>query len=81
MNDHATPRLPREGPGGPAWRKSSHSGNNGGQCVEVALHAHGASACLVRDSKDPGGPVLDFTPAEWRAFIVGVRDGDFDLNG
>ncbi len=33
----------------------------------------------VRDSKDPGGPVLDFTPAEWRAFIAGVRDGEFDL--
>ncbi len=79
MNDHKNPRLPREAPGGPAWRKSSHSGNNGGQCVEVALHPDGASACLVRDSKDPHGPVLTFTPDEWRAFTARVRDGRFNL--
>jgi hypothetical protein len=79
MNDHKNRRPPREGPGGPAWRKSSHSGNNGGQCVEVALHPDGASVRLVRDSKDPSGPLLTFTPDEWRAFIAGVRDGEFDL--
>ena len=78
MTDHENLWLPDQGPG-PAWRKSSHSGNNGGQCVEVALYAGNASACLVRDSKDPGGPVLTFTPDEWRAFIAGVRDGEFDL--
>ncbi len=33
----------------------------------------------VRDSKDRQGPVLTFTPAEWRAFVVGVRSGEFDL--
>jgi len=33
----------------------------------------------VRDSKDRRGPVLVFTPAEWEAFVGGVRDGEFDL--
>jgi prepilin-type processing-associated H-X9-DG protein len=56
------------------WRKSSHSGDNG--CVEVAfLDGHVA----VRDSKDRHGPFPRFTPAEWRAFLRGVRDGEFDL--
>jgi Domain of unknown function (DUF397) len=56
------------------WQKSTRSGMNG--CVEVAF-ADGRIA--VRDSKDQGGPALVFTPQEWRAFIGGVRDGEFDL--
>jgi Domain of unknown function (DUF397) len=56
------------------WNKSSHSGNNG--CVEVA---HGEDQIAVRDSKDPSGPMLLFTPREWRAFLDGVRDGEFDV--
>lgn len=79
MNEHK-PWLRSEGPGGPAWRKSSHSGNNGGQCVEVALNPDGAQACLVRDSKDPAGPVLAFTPSQWRAFAARVKAGEFDLS-
>lgn len=59
------------------WRKSSRSGGNGGQCVEVATNLPGMVA--VRDSKDPDGPKLTFTPAEWRAFIGGVKTGEFDL--
>jgi prepilin-type processing-associated H-X9-DG protein len=59
---------------GAVWRKSARSGSNG--CVEVAF-ADGHVA--VRDSKDRQGPVLVFTAAEWRAFVGGVRDGDFDL--
>lgn len=47
------------------WRKSSHSGS-GDQCVEVAALSGGRRA--VRDSKDPGGPALLLTSAEWRAF-------------
>ena len=58
------------------WRKSSHSGDNGGNCVEVARNLPGAVA--VRDSKDPEGPKLVFAPDEWRAFAAGVRDGEFD---
>jgi len=57
------------------WRKSSRSGS--GNCVEVAGNLPGVVA--VRDSKDPDGPVLGFGPAEWAAFISGVRAGQFDL--
>lgn len=59
-----------------AWRKSSKSSDNGGQCVEVASNVPGVVA--VRDSKDPDGPALLFTPAEWRSFVGGVKIGDFD---
>lgn len=45
-------------------------------CVEVADLPDGGRA--VRDSKDPTGPALIFTPAEWAAFTAGVRDGEFD---
>jgi hypothetical protein len=59
------------------WRKSSYSNGCGGNnCVEVAELT---SAVAVRDSKDRHGPVLIFTPAEWTAFVAGVRDGEFDL--
>ena len=34
----------------------------------------------VRDSKDPQGPVLNFSVVEWTAFLGGVRDGEFDLS-
>jgi hypothetical protein len=57
------------------WRKSSLSGASG-DCVEVAF-TDGQDVC-VRDSKDPSGPVLEFTPTEWRAFLAGVRHGEFD---
>lgn len=59
------------------WRKSSRSGGNGGQCVEVATNLPGIVA--IRDSKDPDGPKLVFTPVEWRAFVSGARDGEFEL--
>jgi hypothetical protein len=58
------------------WRKSTYSAN-GSTCVEVARNLPGIVA--VRDSKDPHGPNLDFTPAEWQAFTAGVRGGEFDL--
>ncbi|GIH69885.1 MULTISPECIES: DUF397 domain-containing protein [Sphaerimonospora] len=61
---------------GAQWRKSSRSGSNGGQCVEVAANLPGVVA--VRDSKNPDGPKLLFTPGEWRAFINGIKDGQFD---
>jgi hypothetical protein len=60
------------------WRKSSWSAGNGGDCVEVARNLPGAVA--VRDSKDPEGPKLVFTPDEWRAFTAGVTAGEFDLS-
>ncbi|MEH1012292.1 DUF397 domain-containing protein [Micromonospora sp. CPCC 206060] len=52
---------------GAQWRKSTRSGGNGGECIEVADNL--ADVVAVRDSKDPAGPVLTFTPAAWATFI------------
>ncbi|MEU3960562.1 DUF397 domain-containing protein [Streptomyces buecherae] len=57
------------------WRKSSYSGNNGGNCVEVAPGF--AGVVPVRDSKDPNGPALAFSSSAWAAFVAGVKAGDF----
>ncbi|MQY18104.1 DUF397 domain-containing protein [Nocardia macrotermitis] len=59
---------------GVSWFKSSYS-QAGGDCVEVAQLATGAVG--VRDSKNPAGPALVFTPAEWDAFTDGVKAGWF----
>jgi hypothetical protein len=58
-----------------AWRKAAASAGNGA-CVEVAPVTGGV---LVRDSKDPGGPMLRYTAAEWHAFLHGARNGEFDI--
>jgi hypothetical protein len=58
------------------WRKSTYSGGNGGQCVEVARNLPGVVA--VRDSKDRGGPALVLTPGQWQALLNGVKGGGFD---
>jgi Domain of unknown function (DUF397) len=55
------------------WRTSSYSGGNGGECVQVAAKPS-AGRVLVRDSKDPGGPVLALTPTEWRRFTDHIKD-------
>lgn len=52
----------------PGWRKSSYSIGNG-QCIEAAS---GQGAILVRDSKDPDGPVLAFTPDQWQRFLASL---------
>lgn len=57
------------------WHKSSYSAQ-GADCVEVA---GSASACAVRDSKDPRGPVLAFTPRAWSAFVRTAKTGAHDL--
>jgi hypothetical protein len=54
-----------------AWRKSSRSGDQGA-CVEFAL---AADAVGVRDSKDPGGPILLFPAGAWTAFASSVPVG------
>ncbi|MCW2643388.1 MAG: hypothetical protein JWP76_5694 [Dactylosporangium sp.] len=61
-------------PASATWRKSSRSGGQG-NCVEVAGTP---TAVGVRDSKDQSGPVLVFARPEWRAFVDGVKSGDFD---
>ncbi|MEU1843802.1 DUF397 domain-containing protein [Micromonospora sediminicola] len=50
---------------GAVWRTSTRSGQS--ECVEVADNLVGVIG--VRDSKDPTGPVLTFSPAAWRAFV------------
>lgn len=57
------------------WVKSSFSAYEG-NCVEVAAMPDGGVA--MRNSRDPGGPVLHFTPPEWDAFMHGVFGGEFD---
>jgi hypothetical protein len=57
------------------WRKSAHSGGNGG-CVELTRldRVNG-----VRDSKDPHGPALAFAPEVMRAFLDEVKSSKYDL--
>jgi hypothetical protein len=53
------------------WRKSSYSGDNSGNCVEIADHD---SRVIVRDTKQAGtGPMLRFTPDVWRRFAEQVK--------
>ena len=54
------------------WRTSSYSGGNGGECVQVAAKPS-AGRVLVRDSKDPEGPVLALKPVDWRRFTDLVK--------
>jgi len=56
---------------GMRWRKSSYSGGNNGECVELA---HTLEA--VRDSKNPIGPVLT---ADVKGLLAEIRAGHFDL--
>jgi hypothetical protein len=60
---------------GLAWRKAMASAGKGA-CVEIAPLETGV---VVRHSKDPGGPTLEYTAAEWKAFLHGVRNGEFDF--
>ncbi|MFA1546675.1 DUF397 domain-containing protein [Actinomadura chokoriensis] len=48
------------------WRKASRSGENGGNCVELA---DVAGAVAVRDSKDPNGPILLLTSNALRTAV------------
>ncbi|MGP4004177.1 DUF397 domain-containing protein [Streptomyces sp. 8N706] len=58
-----------------AWRKSSYSGQNGGNCVEVADGVPGVVP--VRDSKDPHGPALLFPMEAWSAFVAQLKGDGF----
>ena len=56
---------------GANWRKSTRSGPNGGNCVEVAENLTGR--ILVRDTKDRDGATLTFTPTAWQAFVADTK--------
>ncbi|OEU97000.1 DUF397 domain-containing protein [Streptomyces oceani] len=57
-----------------AWRKSSHSNMNGGECVEVGEGVPGLVP--VRDSKTPHGPTLGFPRAAWISFVTTLKSAD-----
>jgi hypothetical protein len=52
-----------------SWFKSSYSGDEGGECVEVAADL---AAVLIRDSKEHAGPRLAFTQGAWSRFVTGL---------
>jgi Domain of unknown function (DUF397) len=52
------------------WRKSSYSGSNGGNCIEITT---GPGTVAIRDSKDPRGPVLTLTGRDWQRFTDQVK--------
>ncbi|MER5866744.1 DUF397 domain-containing protein [Kitasatospora sp. NPDC002040] len=56
---------------GAEWLSSSQGGGE----VQIAFVGE---YIAMRDGREPEGPVLVFTPAEWRAFVLGARDGEFD---
>ena len=60
---------------GLAWRTATASAGQGA-CVEVAPLKTGV---IIRHSKDPGGATLHYTAAEWKAFLHGVKNGEFDF--
>ncbi|MFJ4768575.1 DUF397 domain-containing protein [Streptomyces uncialis] len=61
----------------PRWYKSSYSAN-GGQCIEVAANLAATHGTVpVRDSKNPGGPVLDIPAPAFTSFVTGVKAGEF----
>jgi hypothetical protein len=55
-----------------SWRKSSYSGSNGGQCVEMAV----SGRVLVRDSKNPDSGRLGFSAQAWREFAARIKNGN-----
>ncbi|MFG2096490.1 DUF397 domain-containing protein [Streptomyces sp. NPDC048612] len=53
------------------WHKSTYSGSEGGNCLEVAACP---SAIHIRDSKNPGGPILTLSADAWSAFLADVTN-------
>lgn len=79
MAESTTTQQPAAGSGKPqldltgaTWQSSSQGVGD----VEIAF-VEGYIA--MRDGRNPEGPALIFTPGEWRAFVLGARDGEFDL--
>lgn len=64
---------------GAAWIKSSYSGSDQSQCVEIADVQPTLGRVAVRDSKNPKGPALLFAPERFSAFVTNVRSGAHDL--
>ncbi|MGW3121373.1 DUF397 domain-containing protein [Streptomyces sp. NPDC001107] len=66
-------------PGRP-WFKSSYSGGEQGQCIEVKDARHTPYTCIaIRDSKTPDGPALLISPAAFANFVGDVAADRFDI--
>jgi hypothetical protein len=63
----------RVGLPGPVWRTARSC--DAGACVQVAASGQ---MILVADSKVPEGPILSYSRGEFREFIIGAKNGDFD---
>lgn len=74
--DHVYNGIPAEDLGSEGWHKP-WSGGNGGACVEGMRLADGRVA--LRQSTDPSGPALIYTPHEFETFIQGVKAGQADF--
>lgn len=66
-------RPPSPATGQATWRTALAC--NGGECIRVASKGN---RILIGDSKNPDGPVLSYSRAEWRTFVGGIHQGDFD---
>jgi predicted secreted Zn-dependent protease len=55
------------------WRTALNC--DGGACVEVAADR---DTVLIRNSRQPSGLLLEYTPEEWHEFVSGIKNGDFD---
>jgi hypothetical protein len=65
---------------GATWQRGEGDAAEDGEHVEVAFvpHTDGVTYVAMRNSAQPDGPVLVFTPGEWDAFVKGAADGEFD---
>ncbi|MEW2065460.1 DUF397 domain-containing protein [Streptomyces sp. NPDC007346] len=71
---HTTEATTTDGAALPGWRKSSYSGGDQGECLEVA---YDYATLPVRDSKIPGGPTLTFSRQGWTRFVAAVKHDEF----
>ncbi len=76
MHHHIRNGMPSRELGARGWSKP-WSDDAGGACLEVMKLADGRVA--VRQSTDPDGPALVFTPVEMSSFLTGVKAGDADF--
>ncbi|AJE82911.1 MULTISPECIES: DUF397 domain-containing protein [Streptomyces] len=61
---------------GADWRKSSYSGANEGQCVEIAANLVASHGMVpIRDSKAPTGPILGLRVDAFSSFVAGIKAG------
>ncbi|NKQ54747.1 DUF397 domain-containing protein [Amycolatopsis sp. K13G38] len=63
------------------WQRAEPPGETIEDAIEFAFvpHSDGVTYTVLRQSTEPEGTVLVFTPSEWDAFVAGARDGEFDL--